>query len=409
MNQSWREHGWLVFSLCAICGIIFGATLTSLGQLLEPIRSTFGWSSEQASELVSAYLLTAGLSPLLAGWFIDRFSVKWIMAVGVLMTGAGFAVVGLMSHWTGMLVALAISGAGVGASTFVPAMSIVSRRIPHLMGSVSGFLMAASSLGSAIFPPITGFSIDAMGWRFTMLAIGSLLAVLCLALLVSFVSNTSRAVEFVPGHDDGPPALHPMRSILSQRFITLITIQVLFGLGFMGLYVFFVPFLNGQGYSTQNASWIYAGMNLLTVPGAIVAGRLADRTSAVTVLLGSLLVNGLGIALLQLSPGLHGWPFLAMSVFALGLTSGNPQLLAPVIIGRSFGYENFGTLNGTAGFFSGLSAAGGPALTAIIYDRTGSYLTAFEVGAALMLAAAATALLMHRRFSVHGSVAAHGA
>jgi len=51
-------------------------------------------------------------------------------------------------------------------------MSIVSRRMPHLLGSVSGCLMAASSLGSAIFPPIIAFSIGTMGWRFTVLAIG---------------------------------------------------------------------------------------------------------------------------------------------------------------------------------------------------------------------------------------------
>jgi MFS family permease len=403
-NRSWRAHAGLVFSLAMICGLIYGSTLTSLGQFLEPIRAEFGWSSGQASTIVSAFLLTSSLSPLLAGALIDRLSPRWVMLAGVVLASAGFAAAGATSSRAGVVLALAVGGAGVGASTLVPAISVAGRKIPELLGLFSGILMAATSAGCAILPSMTGYAIAALGWRSAMVVIGGFVAVTCIPLILKFIPDAERA----PAGSTPHPAIASSEDAAGYFSIGgLIAIQLLFGLGFMGLFMFFIPFLVGQGYSPTEAGALFGLMNIAVVPGALAIGWLSDRMSAISLLTVGLLANGAVVFLLHFAIG-PSKSFYSAAAFAFcsGVTQGVPAQLVPVLIARIAGPRRCGAFNGVSSLCSGMASSAGPALTGFIYDRTGSYVAAFEIGAGLILGAAVVAALLHRHAPVEPAAAA---
>lgn len=96
------------------CDINGGA----LPAVLPFLRSAYGLSYQATGGLMFAYSCLSSLIQPVFGLLADRFSKPWFIPLGVLLGGGGLALVGFMSSYWAIFLAIAVSG--VGAALFHP-------------------------------------------------------------------------------------------------------------------------------------------------------------------------------------------------------------------------------------------------------------------------------------------------
>jgi len=79
---------------------------------------------------------------------------------------------------------------------------------------------------------------------------------------------------------------------------------------------------------------------------------------------------------------------LAGFILLVGIASGTPLVLLPLVFIQSFGLKRLGSMQGLAGILATIGAAICPVAAGRIFDVSGSYAVAFGTFAAMWLAAA---------------------
>src|SRR6202451_3729399 len=78
-------------------------------------------SASQLGTLLSAFFWTYACMQIPAGWLVDRFDVKWVLAAGFVLWSAATAVTGMLHGFAALLTIRVILG--VGESVAFPSYS----------------------------------------------------------------------------------------------------------------------------------------------------------------------------------------------------------------------------------------------------------------------------------------------
>ena len=394
-----QRQGWLlVAGLAVVLCVMLGTTISALGLFVLPITADLHVSHEQAARMATAFMLSMILSMPLAGWLLDRLAPRPVMTAGSVLTVLGYLLAAGSPDIDRLTLALALAGIGVGASTYVPAMTLASRWMaPARQGLAFGILLAGAAIGGVIFPNLLTRLIGELGWRSDMLVSAGVMLVVGVPVLVWLVplpavraAASSQAALALPGHAIAQVLRMP-------RYWLWIAMQLLLSMSGVGIYISLVSCLQAAGYSAQTASSWYAGVGAASLAGNFLFGALSQRCSARTILLCG---NALGIAgLLCLLLASHpDWGLVALAVFTLswGATFNLVNQLAPLLLMEAVGPRNFGSLLGIGNLLGGLGAAFGPAAVGYLVDATSSYAPALLLCAALAAAASVPIALQRR-------------
>lgn len=163
---------WLIVGLLAAFSIVNYLDRQALSVLAPTLRKELGISTEQYSYVVSTFLTAYGIGYALAGQALDRFGVKFGMAVALAfwsVIGMGHAaVVGWLS--LGAMRFLL----GLGQSFNTPGgMKALAEWIPQRERGLSSAIFSnANSLGGVLAPPIVATLALWLGWRWAFLITG---------------------------------------------------------------------------------------------------------------------------------------------------------------------------------------------------------------------------------------------
>ena len=90
------------------------------------IKDALGLSYSQLGILFSSFFWTYAIFQIVSGWFVDRFPVNWVLAIGILLWSASTFGTGLVRGFT-LLLAMRLV-LGIGESVAYPSYSkIISR------------------------------------------------------------------------------------------------------------------------------------------------------------------------------------------------------------------------------------------------------------------------------------------
>ena len=333
--------------------------LTSVGPVLEAIRSSLGLSGAAAGLLSTLPLLIfAGFSPLAR--LGDAFGIERTLAGCLALTAAGIA---LRSE--GSIAALfagtLIFAIGIGvANVLVP--SIIKRDFPHQVANMTTAYVMVMALTGAV---ATGLAVPlanhlAGGWRSSLAiwAVFAALALLCW-LPETRKDNTAFAVH---RPDDGAATKPIWRSALAWQ------VTVFMGLQFLIYYVTigWMPlFLADHGMTPAKAGWLLTLYQVVSFGAGIITPALLrrgrdQRTLAVV----ASLVTALCIFGLLLAPRLADiW--LAVCGASFGITF----ILAFALIGmRTSHYRRAVSLSTMSQATAYLIAATGPVAFGWLHD-----------------------------------------
>src|SRR5262249_39369112 len=130
----------------------------------------------QLGLLLSAFFWTYAVLQIGSGWLVDRYDVRWVMAIGFFVWSIATAATGVAAS-VGILLVLRLI-LGVGESVAYPCYSkIIARHFPETQrGLANGLIDAGTKLGPALGMLAGGMLMSRYGWRpvFIVLGISSL-------------------------------------------------------------------------------------------------------------------------------------------------------------------------------------------------------------------------------------------
>jgi MFS family permease len=387
-----ERQAWIIAaSVFVTLFLVWGGGVNTGPVFLPPLLKYFGWTRARVSTLGSAGALMGGVCGPLVGWLVDRIEARRVMLLGALTTGIGFLAASRSDTYYALLAANLIVAIGVTAATLIPASLVIASWFGERRGLAMGLTFAGTSLGGAAMIVIANKAIAFGGWRAGYLAM-ALPMVLIVAPLVLFVVRGRPSSGSVLGESilqQPAPVVLPgveLSEALRTRSFWLIGIaEFFYACAIGGILVHVVVYLIAAGYTASLAASSLSMIYLMSTFGKLSMGPSADRLSPRIVL--SVVFGGASVGTLLLLWAKSG-PMLAGFIVLVGIASGTPLVLLPLVFIQSLGLKRLGSVQGVAGVFFTIGAAVGPVAAGRIFDVSGSYAIAFGVFAAMWLGAA---------------------
>ncbi|WP_442931296.1 MFS transporter [Mycolicibacterium sp. 120320] len=398
-----RVHWAWVVAAVSFVAILGAAGFRSIpGVMMNPLHHEFGWSHGTVGLAMSVNMTLYGLTAPFAAALMDRFGVRPVLTVSLLLIATGSAVSTLMTaSWQLVLLWGVLVGIGTGSISMGFVATVATRWFDARRGLVTGVLTAASATGQLIFLPIVAAVTTAHGWRWASLIVAAA-ALAVVPLVALFMRNHPSDKGLAPygAHAIAPPtplatgsfnaAIDGLR--IGSRvpaFWLLAGSFAICGMTTNGLIgTHFIPAANDHGMPTTVAAGLLATIGVLDVAGTVFSGWLTDRVDPRLLLLVYYAGRGVSLLLLPslLSPHAEPSTWVFILFYGLDWVATVPPTIvlcreyfgdrSPVVFGWVFASHQLG---------AAVAAAGAGWLR----DLNGSYDVAFYLAAGLCFVAAA--------------------
>ena len=156
-------RAWYLVGVLMVLYVLSFIDRQILGLLVEPIKREFGVSDTQVGLLqgltFAVFYCTLGIP---AGWLVDRFSRRWIVAIGVFLWSIAATACGLATGFWQLVAAR--MGVGVGEAALSPsAYSLIGDAFPkERLGRALGVYNTGIPLGSGLALILGGMVVNAV-------------------------------------------------------------------------------------------------------------------------------------------------------------------------------------------------------------------------------------------------------
>jgi MFS family permease len=398
MRNQERQAWWVVSSLAIVQFILLGPTYQTLGYFYSPWIREFGWNHAKVAVTTTAFLFAQALISPLVGWLLDRIPAQIVMTVAALATAIGYLWASGIHSFVPMVAAFALIGAGVSASTYVPAMMVAANWFSQRRGLGLGIVLAGAALGGTVLSPVVELLLVKYGWRVAMVCLTVpmfLIAIPIILVVVRTRPSSGSETRSVKEQADALHGLDVRAALLSLPFWMLVVTEFVYNIGYQGFVHHLMTYYIGAGFRPEHAALVIGFLTFFTMTGAIALGSFADRRGVRVVLTGSLVSLALGIVMVVgAASGTFGTFWAIASMIGAGLSVGASATLLPAILAEALGLKRYGTLWGLIRLIGWIGGGLGPFITGQIFDHTGTYSFAFEFCAICMLIAACTAIMI---------------
>ncbi|MBM9476521.1 MFS transporter [Nakamurella flavida] len=383
------------------------------GPLIVSLHEERGWSTTTMSAAISVNLVLYGLTAPFAAALMQRFGLRRVTGVALLLTAAGAGLsVFAQQAWQLVLTWGLLIGLGTGSMALVFAATVANAWFVRRRGLVLGILTAGGAAGQLVFLPVVAALAESTGWQVASLVVaGAALAVLPVVVLVlrdrpadlglrPYGADPGTPIEVDPPPPAGGAArvaLGALRTAMRNRsFWALAGAFAICGATTNGLIgIHFIPSAHDHGMATTTAAGLLAVVGVFDIAGTIASGWLTDRFDPRYLLLGYYVFRGVGLALLPLllAESVHPSMLAFIVVYGLDWVATVPPTV--VLCRRIFGDR--GTIVFGWVFAAHQLGAAAAALGAgVIREQFGTYTWAFLGGAGLCVVAAVLSIGLRR-------------
>lgn len=157
-----------VLPLAVIQIISWGTIYFSFPLFIDPLHLSLGWSRTAISGGISIGLGTAAVIQFFFGRLIDRFGAHRVMCVGALNGAVAMLMLSANDSLFGYYLAWAILGTSIAMCFFEPAFAALLEQVPDQFERSVSILVLLSGFSSAVFLPLSHWTISKFGWRETL-------------------------------------------------------------------------------------------------------------------------------------------------------------------------------------------------------------------------------------------------
>lgn len=367
-------YRWVILALCAACFLFTFITRFTWPPLIPVVVPALGMKMSQAGAFMSAFYIGYCITQIPAGVLADRFGVRIILGLSLIMEGLSTSALGHISGYeTGFYLRI-LSGLGAGAVYASCSRAIMEWFPEHERGRAFGVLLAAPSGGilmtNLVVPPLN----QMLGWHGAFQAVGSLTIIAGILVLLFMRSQGN-----IGNNDQG--LLTGLKIIFSSRGL-LLTACAGFCLMWLelGMATWANAHIKNLGFSVAAAGGVMVFYGLGGVIAPLVSGFVSDITGQRKWLI--IMAYLLAIPLTLIFGYQSSIFMLSLVGFILGFTSyiANPQLT--VLISEFAGKEWAATANGVSNFLFQLASLISPLIIGMAIDTTGNFNSVWFIMAA---------------------------
>jgi len=351
----------------------------SLGLFLAPVTHDLGISAADFTQALGIQNIVWGLSQALVGAIADRFGLRITMVAGAAIYVVGLAIMAAADGAVALIISGALIGVALSCTATSLAMTACVRAVsPARRSTMLGVVSAVGSLGTLVVPLATQALLAREPWQigalfFMLITIGMLPA--------SFLAGGADKMQ---GHST---ATASMREVLGQAmrnrpFLVMSGAYFVCGLNLIFLTTHLPAYLAICGQDPMLSAEALGVIGGVSAIGSLLTGWLGGKYPK-HILLGLLYIlrSLIFAAYFVLPPtptstaamGLLWWPGLAPLIGGLVAEIFGTRYIA-TLLGLSFVVHQLG---------SSLGAWGG----GLIFDLSGSYDAAWQIGTVIGLGA----------------------
>ncbi len=380
---------WCILVLMVVSVTINYIDRGSLSTAAPLLQTDMAIPPAQLGLLLSSFFWTYALLQIASGWLVDRYEVKWVLAIGFFVWSIATAATGVAGSFGALLLSRLLLG--IGESVAYPCYSkiIAAWFCEPQRGLANGLIDAGTKLGPALGMLTGGMLMARYGWRpvFVVLGLGSLL----------WVPAWFKWMPCGLRHDEAPASEGTgFGEILARR-----AAWATFAGHFCGNYVWYflltwLPFylVRERGFSMDRMAIVTGLAYCVTALSTTTTGWLADRFIAAglspTLVRKACTAIGLafatavvGVVFVHSSSGAMAlliFSCLSYGVFASSHWAITQTIAGPAAVGKWSGLQNC---------IANMAGVAAPAVTGLMVKHTGHFFWAFAVSAAVVLTGAA--------------------
>lgn len=348
MNTIKKKNRYIILAIASLVNFVHGNPY--IWTVFQPyVREEFGLSLAASSQPFTIIIGIFAVGNMIGGFLQHKIGAKRTILFGSFVMCAGFFLSALAPHNMAWLVSLgygALGGLGSGCA-FSLLVAVPQAWFPDKRGLVTGITVGVVGLSGVIMNPLCDVVLAAKGYRFAMLMVTVIYAILCLGAF--FIEEPSREMELPDAEKSGEEAdcqrQYTTKEMMHTR--TYYVISVVMALA-IPAYVLVNPLMKSLGMERGLTS-AQALMGVLIASFSNIIGRFAapwisdragcKRVIQVMYVLAVISVLGLTVA--------RGSLFVLLISFVC-MVYGGVVSVFPVLVAEKFGIKyqgmNFGAV-----------------------------------------------------------------
>ena len=338
----------------------------------------------------SLMTVTLILAAPLAGKLIDRYGLRSVSTISLLLYAFGLLAVSKMTGELWLYYVLAVSFTLVGvASTPLGFTRAVNAWFTKNRGLALGLSLTSTGVAAFLIAQIP-YSLCCCSWLaregYFILFVIAVVAVPLVWLLIR--DHPPEAEVKSETGKEALPGLTLREAMRTRVFWSIAALFLLVATAVLGTIPSFIPLLQDAGLDATRAGELGAVLGVSVMGGRLITGFLIDRIFApyVTAVIFTFVAAGC------LALGVGGISYAFIAAIALGFAVGAEVDLIGYFTARYFGLANYGTIYGVQYSVFSLGAGISPVLAGYIWDVNGNYDVALIGGAVLLAVAVVVAL-----------------
>jgi len=399
-RPSWQFYGWwgIVLPAFVIIWVTNALTLAGMNVFDAKLLAELGVERGPLKFGDTIQLLVSGALAPLGGWLADRYGVRPVMTVGVLLLVGALYGFSTIDSLAGVYLMRALMGGALAGAGLVICVTIVSRWFVAKRGLALGLMLSGTSLGNAVIPQVNAALIAEHGWReaFTIICVIPLLLLPIILFVIkewpdriglkAFGAEAASAgvdARLLGGYEFGA-------AIRSRNFWLIGTAAFCTFYSILGLANNLFLHMSDLGFGPAEAARAYFPLFVMGLVGKITAGALADLLPRKAVFGGCLALMFAGAVMLAtLNPKL-----VMPALYLFGLGWGGNYTMLQGLVADVFGARSLGKILGGITVLDATGGALGPWVTGALFDVTQSYQLGFSVIVVLIAASLAAILFV---------------
>jgi OFA family oxalate/formate antiporter-like MFS transporter len=363
----------------------------------QPLQAEFGWSKAQVVLPFEVAVGTIFIGSLIGGRIQDRVGPRPVALGGGVLYALGVMLASLVTSrdqlWLLVLGYGVLGGIGMGAAYITP-IAMLAKWFPDKRGLITGVAVAGFGFGAVLTAPVAKWLLAVFPRKtevFLPLGLAYLVAVLLGASFFRDPPPGYRVPGFVPPTTGRAVAgnraytLHEaLRTPQWYELTAILTLNVACG----------IAFISQAADAAQSIAHVSAGtaatmvgvLGLFNAGGRVFWAWLSDRIGRMTAFVDMLVLQALCFLALP-----HARPLLLFTVLGalVYLAYGGGFGTMPATAADYFGTSHAGAVYGAMIVAWSIGGVVGPTVTALLYERSGSYTLPFTVLAIVALVAVA--------------------
>lgn len=267
---------WLLF-LATMINYMDRQTMQATSSHL--IREFFDGKERGYGEVESAFQYAFAAAQIVAGFLVDRFNVRWIYVLALMVWSAAGVCTGLVNTIHALILCRVVLGAAE-AFNWPCAVTVVRRVLPLEARSLAnGIFHSGASIGAALTPILAWAMIGPSGenWRTLFIVVGAVGAAWAILWFIVIRGDRARQIEEKFASSGSPTTAGPAPSflgvLLGRRFWIAMTVSLTVNVCWHFFRAWLPRILRRDlEYTETQMLWMLAGFFVAADIGSLLAG-----------------------------------------------------------------------------------------------------------------------------------------